>query len=329
MDEVLGYLNLYKESFPENPAFAAGAGKKKKEGAAEEKPVATQPAEPAVDVNKVVSDALGLVADTVIFATLNGEGVELKGSNQQINDAIAHVRKAWTGLTNGVGTWSSAKGNFVDTFSNLVFKSVTQVGTNTSRSYADLNAFISAFSASEGQALLAGERTVAKSPEPVQEPETAAVEEHEEHKAESTPEEQKEGAVAAEGENAGLLEKEGGDKPHYRGRGRGGRGRGNFFRKHNQDDEGFTVVKDEENQHYPSRRQRGGGRGGFRGAGRGGERGSGEFRGRGNRGSRGGEGRPHTEHKPRGRGEVRTGEFHAPAGDAPATTTAAETPATQ
>jgi hypothetical protein len=27
MDEVLGYLELYKESFPENPAFAAGAKK--------------------------------------------------------------------------------------------------------------------------------------------------------------------------------------------------------------------------------------------------------------------------------------------------------------
>ena len=40
MDEVLSYLNLYKESFPENPAFAAGAGKKKAAAAAEEKPVA-------------------------------------------------------------------------------------------------------------------------------------------------------------------------------------------------------------------------------------------------------------------------------------------------
>ena len=35
MDEVLGYLELYKESFPENPAFAAGAkkGAKKVEAA--------------------------------------------------------------------------------------------------------------------------------------------------------------------------------------------------------------------------------------------------------------------------------------------------------
>lgn len=79
MDEVLSYLNLYKESFPENPAFATG---KKKGGKAEAEHVeAPKTAEATVDVTKVVEDALGLVADTVIFATLNSEGIELKGSN--------------------------------------------------------------------------------------------------------------------------------------------------------------------------------------------------------------------------------------------------------
>lgn len=29
MDEVQGYLKMYQESFPENPAFATGANKKK------------------------------------------------------------------------------------------------------------------------------------------------------------------------------------------------------------------------------------------------------------------------------------------------------------
>ena len=83
MDEVLGYLNVYKESFPENPAFAAGAGKKKGAAAAEEKPVAAvQPSEPAVDVQKLIEDAFALVADTVILATLHSEGVEIKGANQ-------------------------------------------------------------------------------------------------------------------------------------------------------------------------------------------------------------------------------------------------------
>jgi hypothetical protein len=96
MDEVLAYLNLYKESFPENPAFAA-VGKKKGAAAAEQKPAAV--AEPAVDTSKLIEDALGLIADTVIFATLNGEGVELKGSSQHENDAISFVAKAWTGLT--------------------------------------------------------------------------------------------------------------------------------------------------------------------------------------------------------------------------------------
>lgn len=28
MDEVLGYLKIYQESFPDNPAFATGAKKK-------------------------------------------------------------------------------------------------------------------------------------------------------------------------------------------------------------------------------------------------------------------------------------------------------------
>jgi hypothetical protein len=95
MDEVLDYLNLYKESFPQNPADAAGG---KKKGAEEKVEVAAQ-SDAAVDLSKVVDDALSLVADSVIFATLNGNGVELKGSNQNFNDAIGHIAKAWSGLT--------------------------------------------------------------------------------------------------------------------------------------------------------------------------------------------------------------------------------------
>jgi hypothetical protein len=38
MDEVLGYLKLYQESFPENPAFATGGAKKKKAAPVEEQP---------------------------------------------------------------------------------------------------------------------------------------------------------------------------------------------------------------------------------------------------------------------------------------------------
>lgn len=95
MEEIQGYLNLYKEAFPENPAFAVG----KKKGAAEEKPVVVE-ATPAVDVSNIVESTLSLIADTVIFGTLNGEqNVDLKGSNQNLNDAIQHVLKAWNGLT--------------------------------------------------------------------------------------------------------------------------------------------------------------------------------------------------------------------------------------
>ena len=104
MDEVLSYLNMYKESFPDNPAFAT-AGKKKAPKV--EEPKVEEPKAPEVDVNKIVEDALGLVADSVIFATLNGEkGVELKGSSQNLNDSLAHILKSWSGLTEGVGSWS-------------------------------------------------------------------------------------------------------------------------------------------------------------------------------------------------------------------------------
>ena len=162
IEEVLSYLNLYKEAFPENPAFAAPATKKKGAKVEESvKPVAEVVEEKAaeVDVNKIVEDALSLVADSVIFATLNGEqGVELKGSSQNLNDSLAHILKSWSGLTEGVGSWSSAKGAFVDTFSRLISKSATQVGTHTSKSYAELHTFVTAFSTSEGQVLLHQER---------------------------------------------------------------------------------------------------------------------------------------------------------------------------
>jgi len=152
MDEVLSYLNMYKESFPDNPAFAS-AGKKK--GQKAEEPKVEEPKAPEVDVNKIVEDALGLVADSVIYATLNGEkGVELKGSSQNLNDSLAHILKSWNGLTEGVGSWSKAKGAFVDTFSSLIFKSATQVGTHTSKTYSELNAFVTSFSSTEGQTLL-------------------------------------------------------------------------------------------------------------------------------------------------------------------------------
>lgn len=158
MDEVLSYLNLYKESFPENPAFAQ-TGKKSKAKTEEAPAKVEAPKEPEVDVNKIVEDALSLVADAVIFATLNGdEGVELKGSNQNLNDSLAHILKSWSGLTEGVGSWSKAKGDFVDTFSRLIFKSATQVGTHTSKTFSELHNFVSTFSSTEGQTLLSQER---------------------------------------------------------------------------------------------------------------------------------------------------------------------------
>lgn len=357
MDEVLGYLKLYKEAFPENPAFAGEKSKKKKQSAsagaaAEEKPVSSPVAaeQPTVDVNKAVEDALNLVADTVIFGTLNQDlGVELAGSTQNINDAIGHVLNAFTGLTEGLGTWSQAKGNFVDTFSRLVFKSSTQVGSGTSKSYSDLHTFVTTFSSSEGQTLLAGERP---QPSPAREQEAAEEQYQEEEKVGSTeevasPGEQKEGETA----DTGLLGEEKPERGAYRGRGRGGRGRGGYFKKHNEDDEGFKVVKEggeAHKEHYNSRRHQYATRGGFRGGrGRGGEHQAGEYQGERRGGYRGGEGRgeyrgrgrggqggdrPWTEHKPRehrGRGEVRNAEFAQPTGEEKPTSVPATEPAQQ
>ena len=162
MAEVKTYLDIYRESFPENPAWAA-SGASKKPAAAKvevEETVVAVPSEPAIDLNKILEDALNFVADTVILGTLNGqEGVSLHGT-QNLNDALSYVRTAWTDLTAGAGTWSAAKGHFVDVFTRLVFKSQTQV-SHTSKSYADLHAFITAFSASEGHQLFSLERTPA------------------------------------------------------------------------------------------------------------------------------------------------------------------------
>lgn len=103
MDEVLGYLELYKESFPENPAFAAGGAKKAaKKVEAAPQVVAPVVVEPAVDVSKVVEDALALVADAVIFGYQNGEAA-LTGTNANISDALAHLTQVWSGLAHGVG----------------------------------------------------------------------------------------------------------------------------------------------------------------------------------------------------------------------------------
>lgn len=107
MDEVLGYLNIYKESFPENPAFAVGAGKKKKEAPVAE-PAKVEPVPepaPVVDVSKVVEDALSFVADAVIVGQLSGRGVTLSGSNNNINDALSHIQCTWNSLLHGSGTW--------------------------------------------------------------------------------------------------------------------------------------------------------------------------------------------------------------------------------
>lgn len=253
MDEVLAYLELYKESFPENPAFAAGAKKAAKK--VEAAPIVAAPvvvAEPAVDVSKVVEEALSLVADGVIFGYLNSQA-PLTGVSSGVSDSLVHLTHAWAGLTHGVGSWSSAKGNFVDTFSRLVNKSATQVGSNTSKSFSEIHAFLTNVAATEGEALLAKTRS------------TEDVHQHHHHHQD----EEEKGVAATSGEDhtteGGAADttgdnhhhpnknhrhrdhKEGEERTHeggqeeFRGNRRGGRGgyRGNNYRKHNQDEEGF------------------------------------------------------------------------------------------
>ena len=71
MDEVLGYLQLYKEAFPENPAFGTvSAAKKKAAKPAEPAPIVQEVPvmqAPVVDVSKIVEDALTLIADAAIY----------------------------------------------------------------------------------------------------------------------------------------------------------------------------------------------------------------------------------------------------------------------
>ena len=145
MDEVLDYLKVYQESFPDNPAFAVGGASKKKSAKVEVAVVAPvvvveekKSEEPAVDVNKLVENAFGVIADAVILGALNGAATE----NQQVNDALAFVKNAWTGLTSGEGSWAAGKAHFVDVFTRLAFKSATQVGAHTSKSYGELHTFI-------------------------------------------------------------------------------------------------------------------------------------------------------------------------------------------
>lgn len=333
MDEVLGYLELYKESFPENPAFAAGGAKKaaKKAEAAPQQVVAPVAVEPAVDVSTVVEDALGLVADAVIFGYLNLE-TPLNGINNNISDSLLHLNQAWAGLAHGVGSWSSAKGNFVDTFSRLVLKSSTQVGSHTSKSFSEIHAFLTNLASTEGVSLLAKTRST----EDVHDHHHGHKHHEEEVKGAagtSSEEHTTEGAATTEagaGEGGHHHEhpkkhyrehKEGEEHNHdgeFRGNRRGGRGgyRGNY-RKHNQDEEGFQVVKPDEahHNHYNSRRQQRGGFRGGRGGHRGGEGGDNNTNYRGGRGGHRGEGRPWTAKEHKNAGEVRKTEVEHPAGE--------------
>ncbi len=204
-----------------------------------------------------------------------------------------------------------------------------------------MHAFITAVAAGEGQALLAKERPnhhhkhehkhehnhehkhEAKEETKVEEKPVAA-----QANATSWPGEEVSPTVAdgsspaeekIEKFDSNAAEEHHNNKDGHRG-GRGGRGgfRGNknfYYRKHNTDEEGFTVVKDEEahHNHYPSRRHQNAARGNFRGGRGQGGRGGFQKDGEGQRGGRGG--RPWTAKEHRNEGEVRKTEFEQPGDD--------------
>lgn len=102
MKELDDIIKMYQQAFPDNPAFQASGKKKDKQKKQQEevqKAEITAPKEPQVDIDKVVEDAISLVADSVILASLNTHfGEDLPGANQNILDALSFLYKSFNNL---------------------------------------------------------------------------------------------------------------------------------------------------------------------------------------------------------------------------------------
>jgi hypothetical protein len=89
------------------------------------------------------------VANAILAGTVNAHFNEniFGASNQNIQDAVAFLQQGFTRLVapQKTLTWATAREEFVDNFSRLVLRSSTQVGTNTRKSFGDIEAFINYF----------------------------------------------------------------------------------------------------------------------------------------------------------------------------------------
>lgn len=84
------------------------------------------------------------MADAVILRTLHSRFQEtLPGvATQNVADSLEHLFKSFEGLA-GYGhdpsfNWLTVRENFVENFSRLALKSLTQVGSHTGKTYSDI-----------------------------------------------------------------------------------------------------------------------------------------------------------------------------------------------
>ena len=108
-----------------------------------------------------MSDALSLLADAVVARTLVSRFSEqLPGSTKQHTDSLDFLFQSFERLVGYGGhhgeafQWGQAKEQFVENFTRLALKSQTQVGHNTSKSYADIHSFLKDLVSGESQGLL-------------------------------------------------------------------------------------------------------------------------------------------------------------------------------
>lgn len=159
MKELESILSLYKESFPNNPAFSGKKAKKAEEAKA----------------GSGIEESLKKIADVVAMhtAAIRG-GQTAEGASTDVVQAMAEIHSAFTGLTNPANdfNWNQAKDNFVNTCVQLVNRSHARVSTSGA-SFRDVEGFIYKYTQSDAGKQLQ-QKTFERAPEP--EP-VAAVEE--------------------------------------------------------------------------------------------------------------------------------------------------------
>lgn len=128
---------MYKEAFPDNPAFLQTGKKQKKKVVQPKEEPAQQIAQvveaPIIDTSKIVEEALKVVADAIIMGTLQSINEPLPNVNDKQADCINFLYKSFDNLAANSDNfvWQSARDEFVENFSRLVNRSHNQLGVNT------------------------------------------------------------------------------------------------------------------------------------------------------------------------------------------------------